>query len=241
MKVLGSHKIEFLTAVVNKAGLTHHENVNFFSPSIKDIPNLENVINTVNTEEGNVFFVWGDSTMDSTSLGSIEQTLKSSKTKNIFYIKTNSIIRFVEDVRIVINNNQVKIRKETKKDFCLVYNSLDQEQAKNVEHLLKDVADFSTINYDQSTGESLLAQIEEKAIDVPLIVVLFYTQIEWSKTLLPELWKMIGGGSSKSKILMICPEETKFTFEQSNLSNVYYESVVTEMIPLEIKMKYDNL
>ena len=243
MNILGGHQNEFLRQVIHKAGLADDSSSSLLSLNADDIhaEDLHDWLGKLTISEDSPVFIWGDTNLGQSSLSAIEKAYNEVHDNNVYYIRTGSIIRFVEDVRLTINNKRSEADAVDQKDVCIVYNSLDASPVEGVCSLLDEVVDFTTIKYDQESDNNLLNELQDAAERVKLMVLLFYTQDDWANTLLPEMWKLIGGGSAKSKILIICPDSVDIVYDSQNLAQVFYEKAPQEMIPLEIKMKLDSI
>ena len=119
---------------------------------------------------------------------------------------------------------------------------MDEFHSKEIADLLSDVVAVSSINIGENSdldyGEYSVQQIRKSR----LAVVFFKDASEWALPFTQQIWKMAGGASSPTPILLIGDEENEAnTNKKFNAPKVFSKIVNRDLVPLEIKATYDKV
>ncbi len=161
---------------------------------------------------------------------------------NMIFSTKNSAIAFVEDMRAVMYSDKHSHYDIHETDLFFIYNELDVDAANGIIDLIADVIDVRkieiTLSDDVDYSELVVQQIEKSKF----VVIYFQRTSDWAIPFVQQVWKKIGGASSKTPILLIGDANI-----EENLSVAFDAPMVTtqivaqELLPIEIKVQYDKL
>lgn len=241
MNIIGNHQLEDLKKTVERAGLMNSDSQEtvLFSLNEKDLKtNLLSIDQLQKLSEQNKVYIWGDSRMNSEYSSEMDRMVNTVLNDNIHYIKTHSLIRLVEDVRLLEESDATKKIKQDRSDVLLIYNSYDKSNMEMVSQLLREVLKMKELCYDQDGKFDFHSELENSLPFCDMIVLVYFNESSWAGQFLPELWKLSGGGSSERPILVVSDKESADI--RKDLLNVKLVNAPLPMIPLEIKMQFDK-
>lgn len=228
MIVKGANKHKEIEKSIAKSGLQaieNEHNINIIAPTTEEF--TDDFFDSAIAEDDCINFIWYDTSV----LQKEDRLVYKHLSEKVYYIKSDSWIKFIDDIILIIRNrNEQKVKAETK-DVCIIYNELDTEAAEQTTSMLSEVVDTVSISFGSSGNFS--EKIEEWAANVNNIVLLGFENEEWAHSLLPEIWKIIGGESSKIKLVCALIQKPASELNFSNLSYLISEK---ELMPIEIKM-----
>ena len=160
---------------------------------------------------------------------------------NQHFISYSSLIKLVDDLR------SMKLFKEEKKseklyDITFICNENDKKKAGDVQLIIDNILKINPIYIDFSTEINYAALCSESILNSTLCVVYSKNSTEWAVNFSQQVWKIIGGVSSKVPILTIFDKE--FTSpEQVSLEvpNIYKLFTEDTLAGLEIKMFFEKI
>ena len=160
---------------------------------------------------------------------------------NQHFISYSSLIKLVDDLR------SMKLFKEEKKseklyDITFICNENDKKKAGDVQLIIENILKINPIYIDFSTEINYAALCSESILNSTLCVVYSKNSTEWAVNFSQQVWKIIGGVSSKVPILTIFDKE--FTSpEQVSLEvpNIYKIFTEDTLAGLEIKMFFEKI
>jgi hypothetical protein len=168
--------------------------------------------------------------------------LQNHLSNNMILSKAPSAVQFVEDIKIILEQNPVKVYDTEVTDIFLVCNQLDEPEARRIQLMLADIVKMvkliivqdSDIDYEEYAAQQM---------NVSNISVIYFNKgKEWALPFAQQIWKKVGGASAKSPILLI-GDATEISNEQVQFSapRVTCHTLPLELIPLEIKIRFDEL
>ena len=127
-------------------------------------------------------------------------------------------------------------------EIFLIGNQLDDEDTKEITDLLNDVVLVESLIISQDRnddyGELVVQQIKKSK----LAVVYFNEATDWALPFIQQIWKMIGGASSDTPILLIGDDAKEANRDkQFNAPKAISKIVAKDLIALEIKATYDKV
>lgn len=159
----------------------------------------------------------------------------------IYTTRSNAVV-FVEDLRNIMEDESLEAETTKQLDILLLHNEVDLESASEVTTLLEDVATIERIDFTQSAGSASSQALLERIRSAGLLVIYFQQAHDWAQYFAQQVWRLCGGASSTTPILMIgdseIPGSERVRFEAPKFSTLH---VPNELIPLEIKMYLDQL
>ena len=168
--------------------------------------------------------------------------IRQSIHHNMIYSNRNFAVSFVEDIRSVMYSSKPKEIKTNNTDLFFIYNQLDEESAKGIASLIGDVAYTKALEIILSEDIDYSELIVQQAKKTKLIVIYYKNTSDWAKPFVKQVWKEIGGASSKALILFIgdanVKENDDVEFDAPNVTSI---KAAEEILPIEIKVQFDAL
>jgi hypothetical protein len=216
------------------------------SPSITEIQLIEAKKYSKNRKQEFKIFIWQPNYFQ-TGNAKLEQSnfiaaIRNSILNNITISNHNSPVGFVEDLYAVMNPTRSERPETRDTEIFFIHNELDDEPARMIVDLLDDVVQTERLSMNQSADRDYSTFISEQTKRAKMIVVYFKWAGHWAKPFVQQLWRLTGGASSDKPILIICEPELKDIFPSDfSMPNVQLSLTSEELIPLEIKVRYDKL
>ncbi len=191
-------------------------------------------------------FVWHP---ESISQNDIEQSqdefIRSVRQRihqNMIFSNRNLAISFVEDIRAVMFSGKPNKYNIQDADLFFIYNELDEDSANEIIDLVADVIEIKkiviTLSDDVDYSELVVQQIKKSK----LVVIYYKHTSDWALPFVQQVWKKVGGASSKAPILFIgnsnIAQNKSVNFEAPK---VISQVVAQELIPIEIKVQFDKI
>jgi len=191
-------------------------------------------------------FIWQPVSI-ANRINTIEQenfvnSLRNGISMNMIYANHESPVLLVEDIRSIMQYENKHNYNLKQTEIFFIYNEIDEDAVKNITDLLGDIVSMQllsiVLNSEKDYSEYVAQQIEKAS----LTVIFFKRTTRWALPFVQQVWKKIGGASSKSKIILIGDAN----HEQNNdlnftIPNIEFLKVAEELIPLEVKVQYDKL
>jgi hypothetical protein len=191
-------------------------------------------------------FIWmpgkfDDSDADKKQLAFINR-LQHHLSNNMILSRVPSAIQFVEDVRLVLEQQAKKNYETEPTDVFLIFNQTDEKEASRIQLMLSSILKVvklsivqdSDIDYEEYAGQQM---------DVSKLSVVYYKNAaEWALPFVQQIWKKVGGASSKSPILFIGDSQASNQDTKSfTAPKVTSFTLPPELVPLEIKVQFDSI
>ncbi len=191
-------------------------------------------------------FIWmpgkfDDSDADKKQLDFINR-LQHHLSNNMILSRVPSAIQFVEDVRLILEQQSTKVYNTEPADVFLIYNQTDEKDAMRIQMMLSGILKLvkliivqnSDINYEEFAAQQMNAS--------KLSVIYYKNASEWALPFVQQIWKKVGGASAKSPILFINDAEAALSGTKSfKAPKVSCFTLPNELIPLEIKVQFDSI
>jgi len=169
--------------------------------------------------------------------------VRSSILKNMSFTNADSAIRLVDDIRSMMAFDE-KAKFEIKEaEIFIIFNQLDETRAEEVIDMLNDIVEpIEKLNIIQDSDMDYSEYCVQQIGMSKLVTIFFKDTADWALPFIQQIWKKVGGDSSHTPLLLIGTDEP-----QSNI-NVQFQApkvisliVSGDLIPLEIKVQYDNV
>ena len=189
-------------------------------------------------------FIWmpgkfDDSDADKKQLDFINR-LQHHLSNNMILSRVPSAIQFVEDVRLILEQQPQKVFDTEPTDVFLICNQTDEKETARIQMMLSGILKLvklviiqdSDIDYEEYAAQQM---------NVSKLSVIYYKNAsDWALPFIQQIWKKVGGASAKSPILFIADaagSDTK-NFTAPKVSSF---NLPSELIPLEIKVQFDAI
>jgi len=167
--------------------------------------------------------------------------IRNNIVSNMIFTNVISPMQLVDDIRtsMIVEEKPVLATEDTEVFF--INNQLDEEEANEVTGMLTDVVDVKSLNISQDQdldyGEMAVQQIKRSK----LAVIYFREASEWALPFAQQIWKMVGGASSNTPLLLIGDEDIDGNAQRLfNAPKVISKIVSSDLIALEVKATYDK-
>lgn len=198
----------------------------------------------IEKDENYKAFIWmpgkfDDSDADKNQLDFINK-MQHHLSNNMILSRVPAAIQFVEDVRLIMEQQTKKIFDTIPTDVFLIVSQLDENEALRIELMLKGVlktvklviVQNADINYEEYAAQQM---------NVSSLTVIYYKNAsDWALPFIQQIWKKVGGANAKSPIIFI-RDPASINSKIFIAKKVTCLSIQSELIPLEIKMQFDSL
>lgn len=168
-------------------------------------------------------------------------SIRNSILQNITISNDESSVSFVEDMYSIMSSQKKDTQKGEDTQVFFIHNELDQESATGITELLSDILKIQTLSMIQNVERDYSDFIKKQSKQSKLVVVYFKWSTNWVIPFVQQLWRLLGGASSKVPIIVIADSDFEEQYKESfNLPNINTYFVSQDLIPLEIKVQYDK-
>ena len=207
---------------------------------------FELLLNHQKNHTGFKIFIWCPPIAEGKSLTPMQSDfidyIRNNITQNMSFTNVNNPLQFVDDIRSsFVNKIQAEISISSSEIF-LVCNELDEIEANEVIDMLSDVIPVEKLTIIQDSDEDYSLRSSLQIQNSKLAVIYFRESSDWAIPFVQQIWKKVGGASSKTPILLIGTNDPA-----ENANKKFTAPKVTSMIlnpdliPLEIKMQFDKI
>jgi len=200
----------------------------------------------IEKDENYKTFIWmpgkfDDSDADKKQLDFINR-MQHHLSNNMILSRVPSAIQFVEDVRLILEQQTKKVFETEPADVFLIVNQTDEKEAARVQMMLSGILKLvklvivqnSDIDYEEYAAQQM---------DVSKLSVIYYKNAaDWALPFVQQIWKKVGGASAKSPLLFINDADAEnITAKGFTAPRVTCFTLPCELVPLEIKVQFDAL
>lgn len=168
--------------------------------------------------------------------------LQNTISSNMTYTNTPSCIQLADDIRSmmeVVEKPNLGLRET---EIFFISNMIDDFSAEEITDMLSDVTQIEKMAIVQDSDTDYAELSSQQISKSKLAVVYFKDSADWALPFAQQVWKKIGGATTKTPILVIGDEDP-----ETNRNKVFKAPKVISMIlagsliPLEIKVQYDKV
>ncbi len=171
----------------------------------------------------------------------IINNIRNNIVSNVVFTNVPSPVQLVDDIRAMLLVKAEIEEISDKKPVFLMYNFIDEDQAEEVTDMLSDIIEVESLIIGEQPDMDY-GTISVKIIKSSELAVIFYSEANhWAIPFIQQIWKMTGGASSKTPLLMIGDEEGNSNGVKFDAPNVLNKTASLNLVPLEIKVTYDKL
>lgn len=168
--------------------------------------------------------------------------IRNNITRNMMFSNSHGPMQLVDDMRVVMMKQDVKVYDSKDTDIFFIFNQQDENEARTIVDVLSLELPVETMNI-LPDGEDSYREISTQQIPKSkLAVVYFKYAADWALPFIKQIWKQVGGASSPTPMFLIGENDP-----QSNLARnfkaprVISTIVPKETIPDEVKKVFNKL
>ncbi len=161
---------------------------------------------------------------------------------HMIYSSRDSVVSFVEDIRSVMYGGTPTQFDTDTTDIFFIYNGIDQETAKEILSLATDVLKVKALEIILSEDIDYSELVAQQVKKSKLVVIYYKDTNDWALPFVQQVWKKTGGASSPVPILFIGDSNIAANEDiDFEAPNVISQLVAHEIIPIEMKVQFDNI
>ena len=168
--------------------------------------------------------------------------IRNTISHNTSFSNISSAVQFVDDLRSSLEVREVHDYDLKDVEVFFISNQLDETESAEILDLLSDVISAEHLQIVQDSDVDYSELCSQQIGKSKLAVVYFKESADWAIPFAQQVWKKIGGATSKTPILLIGDEDP-----DTNLNKKFKAPKVISLImsgiliPLEVKVTYDKV
>ncbi len=200
----------------------------------------------IETDKKYKTFIWmpgkfDDSDADKRQLDFINR-LQHHLSNNMILSRVPSAIQFVEDVRLILEQQVKKVYDITPTDVFLIVNQRDENETMRIQTMLSGILKFVKLVIIQNSDVDYEEYAAQQMNVSKLSVIYYKNASDWALPFVQQIWKKVGGAGAKSPILFISDAEATINnIKNFKAPRVSCFNLPCELIPLEIKVQFDSI
>jgi hypothetical protein len=165
--------------------------------------------------------------------------IRNNITRNMMFSNSAGAMQLVDDIRVVMMKEEVKLFDSKDTDIFFIFNQQDETDAGRITDLISEYYPIETLNIMPDGDESYREKSAQQIPRSKLAVVYFKYAADWAIPFVKQIWKEIGGASSPTQIMLVGENDPA-----SNAARVFkapkvLSSIVPkEEVPEEVKKVY---
>ena len=168
--------------------------------------------------------------------------IRNNITSDMIFTNVTSPMQLVDDIRasLVVKEKPVLATIDTEVFF--ISNELDEEESREITDMLNDVVKIETLLISQEKDVDYAEMSVQQIKKSKLAAIYFREASDWALPFAQQIWKMIGGASSGTPLLLIGDDEIEANkYKLFNAPKVVSKIVAKDLIALEVKATYDKV
>lgn len=157
------------------------------------------------------------------------RSIRNNITRNMMFSNSAGAMQLVDDIRVVMMKEEVKLFDSKDTDIFFIFNQQDETDAGRITDLISEHYPIETLNIMPDGDESYREKSAQQIPRSKLAVVYFKYAADWAIPFVKQIWKEIGGASSPTQIMLVGENDPV-----SNASRVFKApKVVSSIVPKE--------
>ncbi len=207
---------------------------------------FDNIKNHCDQNASYKSFIWLPSSVDYSTSDEQQlqliQKIENCLTNNMILSRAPSTVQFVEDVKLILEQQPKKKFDTTPTDVFIISSQLDEVELINIQKMLSGIIKTIKLTIVQDSDTDYEEFASQQMSVSKLSVIYFKKNSSWALSFAQQIWKKIGGASSDVNILLIGDmDNPENTDKQFNAPKVISTCVPNGLIPLEIKVQFDSV
>lgn len=168
--------------------------------------------------------------------------LQHHLSNNMILSRVPSAIQFVEDVRLILDQQEKKTYPTTPADVFLICNQTDEKESMRIQTMLSGILNFSKLVIAQDADIDYEEYAAQQMNVSRLSIVYYKNASDWALPFIQQIWKKVGGAAANSPVLFISDASAhENNIKKFTAPKVTSFNLPIELIPLEIKVQFDSL
>ncbi|MFN5168759.1 MAG: hypothetical protein ACK5DD_03990 [Cyclobacteriaceae bacterium] len=165
--------------------------------------------------------------------------IRNNITRNMMFSNSAGAMQLVDDIRVVMMKEEVKLFDSKDTDIFFIFNQQDESDAGRITDLIGEQYPIEILNIMPDGEESYREKSAQQIPRSKLAVVYFKYAADWAIPFVKQIWKEIGGASSPTQIMLVGENDPA-----SNAARVFKAPKVVstivpkEEVPEEVKKVY---
>lgn len=165
--------------------------------------------------------------------------IRNSITRNMMFSNSAGAMQLVDDIRVVMMKEEVKLFDSKDTDIFFIFNQQDEGDAGKITDLIGEYYPIETLNITPDGEESYREKSAQQIPKSKLAVVYFKYAADWAIPFVKQIWKEIGGASSPTQIMLVGENDPATNASRVFKAPKVVSSIVPkEEVPEEVKKVY---
>lgn len=190
-------------------------------------------------------FVWLSPNSESSVKPSQQNFIKyirNNITRNMMFSNSQGPMQLVDDMRVVMMKQDVKVYDSKDTDIYFIFNQQDEQEARVIIDELSLELPVETLNILPEGEDSYREMSSQQIPKSKLAVVYFKYAADWALPFIKQIWKQVGGASSPTPMFLVGESEPQTNLARNFRAPRVTSSIVPkETIPMEVKKEYSKL
>lgn len=176
---------------------------------------------------------------DPSKVASLDRVVNEIKYKGLYNIRDHQFMRVVDDIRFILKSIENEEKSEEDWNMVLIYDSMEKEGAERINEMLSAILKVKMLEYNQFEGQAFNEQINAVLDHSDFYIIYSSKNIDWAINLHREVWRLAGGASRNVRYL-VATDDMESAPDQLDVPNTGIVKVEADLLPLEIKIYYDQ-
>jgi hypothetical protein len=168
--------------------------------------------------------------------------IRNNITRNMMFSNSHGPMQLVDDMRVVIMKQDIKVYDSKDTDIFFIFNQQDEHEAKHIVDELSLEFPVETLNILPDGEESYREMSSQQIPKSKLAVVYFKYAADWALPFIKQIWKQVGGASSPTPMFLVGEDNPHTNLARNFKAPRVTSSIVPkETIPTEVKKVYSKV
>jgi class 3 adenylate cyclase len=168
--------------------------------------------------------------------------IRNNITRNMMFSNSHGPMQLVDDMRVVIMKQDIKVYDSKDTDIFFIFNQQDEEGAMMIIDELSLEYPVETMNILPDGEDSYREMSSQQIPKSKLAVVYFKYAADWALPFIKQIWKQVGGASSPTPMFLVGEDDPYSNLARNFKAPKVISSIVPkESIPTEVKKVYSKI
>jgi hypothetical protein len=168
--------------------------------------------------------------------------IRNNITRNMMFSNSHGPMQLVDDIRVVIMKQDVKVYDSKDTEIFFIFNQQDEYEALQIVDRISLELPVETMNILPDGEDSYREMSSQQIPKSKLAVVYFKYAADWALPFIKQIWKQVGGAASPTPMFLVGEDDPHTNLARNFKAPRVISSIVPkETIPDEVKKVYGNL